>query len=235
MSSCWKQTVTRTVSPFHRYYCSSRPVPLCLSKHLSPFFRNRNWPESRCIYHEEESRRDTYLYVVRCTRRAGGNVGVHGCHILCVFSLFLSLSVVNIIAWRKPSSAAGCRCVASPRSIHQGDVSVCIVIEWYNKGWSPWETENRTTWRIVGYDVEKAAPQDRPRDRDRCYDAVNTDPVGNCRENGNETFPFKRRRLTGRFNGFRMAWFLRCSTILFHFVVGQCRWFDSMHITSFVV
>ena len=126
-------------------------------------------------------------------------------------SLSLSLSYlfspVDVIAWRKPSSAAGCRCIASPRSIHhRGDVSACIVIEWYNKGWSPWETENRATWRTIRYDVEKAARRRIGHvTGGRCHDAVNTDPVGNCRRrrerNVSPLYFFKRRRLTARFNG----------------------------------
>ena len=84
----------------HRFIVITPPPH---SKHLSPFFRNRNWPESRCIYHEEESRRDTskYLHVVR-DEHGVGTVGVRGCHTPYP-SLFLSLS---------PFLPRWCYCVA---------------------------------------------------------------------------------------------------------------------------
>lgn len=73
------------------------------------------------------------------TRRCSGR---------CVFSLWRA----GVIAWRKSKlqPAAG----APLLHARSEDVSVCIVIEWYNKGWSPWETENRATWRTVSNIVQ---------------------------------------------------------------------------------
>lgn len=80
------------------------------------------------VYRDVRSQWDTYMYLQspRALR--------HHCGRSCYFTDFS--------AGLQPAAGAG-------RLLHtrSRDVSVCIVIEWYNKDRSPWETDNGATWR----------------------------------------------------------------------------------------
>lgn len=141
--------------------------------------KQETWPESRRIASITTRNRDetpgTYLHVWWAHEKRSPVVAKVS--FLC--STLACRCVV--IAWRKSKlqPAAG----APLLHARSGDVSVCIVIEWYNKGWSPWETENRTTWR-TRHRRRKPCYKDSPCDSDRC-----------CNNSSRQRIPFQEKLL----------------------------------------